>query len=155
MNQASKFRITFVVRVNKTTGKRVPVYVRISLNFSKTEFNTRCYVDPALWDRNRNKVSAKAKESAEINLTLDNVRKRILECYHELTFAGKEVTCYTIKQMYLGIDESQKSTNHLFDYHNKLFHNKLNSATLRHYLATQNYFRIFLMKQFGIESDSS
>lgn len=152
MADASKFRITFLIRVNENTQKKVPIYVRISLNSSKTEINTRCFVDPKLWDRNRTRLSPKAKESAEVNLLLDRINKRILECYQELTLAGKQVTCHVIKQMFLGNDENQKTTDSLFEYHNKTFKSKITKGTYNHYIVTQGYFNNFISEQLKLDT---
>ena len=60
---------------------------------------------------------------------------------------NKLITAQLIKSRFLGDDESNKTLLELFEYHNKVSQEKLNSHTLKHYKVTQGYLKKFLDKK--------
>ncbi|PWE00583.1 site-specific integrase [Marinilabilia rubra] len=153
MANAQNFSVSFIIRTGRMSGEEAPIFARISVDGKRTEFSVKRTVIPELWNKEAGKVKPKAKEAGRINQYLDQVQKRLLECYSEALLAGKVITGSYIKNLYFGInEETLKTTEDLFEYHNTTCQDKLSRGTYAHYLSTQTYFREFLKKKKKTEA---
>jgi site-specific recombinase XerD len=60
----------------------------------------------------------------------------------------KEVTPESLKNKFLGIDESEKTLKELVEYHNVHMDENLKWGTLKNYFTTSRYINVFLKKKF-------
>lgn len=84
MANAPTFTLAFIIRVNRTVNNKAPIFARITVNSRRTEFGIKRFISPEAWNPERGMARAKTREANEINLVLDQIRKRVLECYNEL-----------------------------------------------------------------------
>ena len=152
MANAPTFTLAFIIRVNRTVNNKAPIFARITVNSRRTEFGIKRFISPEAWNPERGMARAKTREANEINLVLDQIRKRVLECYNDLLVEGKEVTGSQIKSRFFGEDEMVKGSAELFEYHNVTFKKRLALGTYNHYLTTQKYFNEFIKKYYRVES---
>lgn len=54
-----------------------------------------------------------------MNTFLEQVRRRLTECYQKLQLKKKLVTADVIKNLLCGVEEKEHSLMGLFDYHNE------------------------------------
>lgn len=145
MANSQNFTISFIIRANRIKGEQAPIFARITIDGRRTEFSVKRFTNLQAWSKEAGRIKPGYKESKEINLYLDKVRKRLLEIYSTVLLAGKTVTGQAIKDQYFGInEEALKTTDELFDYHNRIYKSILAPGTYNHYLTTQSYFRDFL-----------
>ena len=152
MANAPTFTLAFIIRVNRTVNNKAPIFARITVNSRRTEFGIKRFISPEAWNPERGMARAKTREANEINLVLDQIRKRVLECYNDLLVEGKEITGPQIKSRFFGEDEMVKGSVELFEYHNVTFKKRLALGTYKHYLTTQKYFNEFIKKYYRVES---
>ena len=148
MANAQNFTVSFIIRTARMTEGQAPIYARISIDGKRTEFSVKRFIFPELWNKEAGKVKSKSREATKINAYLDQIRKRLWECYPESLLNNKIITGSYLKNLYFGInEETLKTTKDLFKYHNLTERAKLDKATFAHYQTTQKYFNEFLRKK--------
>ena len=153
MANAQNYTVAFIIRTGRMKNNVAPIYARISVDGKRTEFFIKREVHPNLWDQKAGKVKRSAKTAREINQYLEQVRSKLMNHYSEAILEGKVITGKNIKNRFFGIkEESVKTTNDLFEYHNTTCKTKLNPNTYKLYLATQRLFQEFLNQKHKTES---
>jgi len=83
-------------------------------------------------------------EYKNLNSFLEQVRTILVEHYQDLVVENEEITPTSVKNRFLGKDDSGYSLLELFDYHNDQMQKVLKWGTLKNYFTTKKYMVLFL-----------
>ena len=119
MNRKTFALLFFVRRTKLLSNGEVPVYLRITVDGSRSEFSINRSIKEVNWDPKRSKAKGKSKESQELNSYIDSIRMQIYRCQKQLEEDNKEVTATSLKQAYHGEQLQFKGLLDLFADHNK------------------------------------
>ena len=100
MNRKTFALLFFVRRTKLLSNGEVPVYLRITVDGSRSEFSINRSIKEVNWDPKRSKAKGKSKESQELNSYIDSIRMQIYRCQKQLEEDNKEVTATSLKQAY-------------------------------------------------------
>lgn len=92
MANAQNFTVSFIIRTARMTEGQAPIYARISIDGKRTEFSVKRFIFPELWNKEAGKVKSKSREAPKVNAYLDQIRKRLWECYSESILNNKVIT---------------------------------------------------------------
>jgi hypothetical protein len=100
------FSTTFILRTSKQKDGLTPIYCRITVAGSRSEFSIKRSVAEKSWDTG--KVRGNGEEARTINGYLKQVEAKIFEHYRDMLADNKLVTAEGLKNAYLGLrpDES-------------------------------------------------
>jgi len=152
MRTSSTFSVLFWVyssRVNK--NNRSTIYARVTVNGKRIGISLKSKIDIATWNPERQKAKGNTAESRQINLYLDDVKSKIVNCYRDLSNESKVVTAQLVKARYLGEDKKNHSLRDIIDYHNEKMGVKLAPKTLCHYETSQKYILEYVAEEYQRE----
>tara|TARA_R110002050_G_scaffold169807_1_gene301629 strand:+ start:329 stop:1579 length:1251 start_codon:yes stop_codon:yes gene_type:complete len=138
------FGVHFVIRKEKARNGKAPVFARITVNNERCEVSIKKSVPSKDWDSRKGRVKSLTDEYKNLNSFLEQVRTMLVEHYQDLVVENAEVSPTTIKNRFLGIEESMHSLLELFDYHNGQMRTVLKWGTLKNYFTTRKYVVLFL-----------
>lgn len=108
----------FVKRTKKLMNGELPVFARITINGERSDFRLQVSIDENLWDGVRGQASGKTKQAKQLNDYLSSVTSNLLLKKREMEDDGKLVTADSLKRMYLGLNDDQKTLLGIFKEHN-------------------------------------
>lgn len=150
MKTKNTFGIHFVIRTPATEKTTMSmIYARITVNGQRTEISLKLKVSSTLWDTVRGQAKGKSQEINKINEHIERVRSLITDSYHQLIHQKKVVTVGSVKDLFLGIDDSEMSILKLIEYHDKVSVGKLSQGTLKNYSSTTKYILKYLMYNYN------
>jgi site-specific recombinase XerD len=142
----------FISRTKIQKDGRVPIYARISLNKERAEFATGRFVDPKLWNADAGKIKSSEKEAKEINSYLVLIKANLLLKKREMEEQGREVTALDLKNVYLGIDSSDKTILQVFKEHNDRAEGLVNKdfapGTIERYQTCYKHLKGFIKEKY-------
>ena len=98
------------------------VYIRITINGTRTEFSLQRQCDSDKWDPEKGRAIGKTEDIRSFNAYLDRVHSRIYEIFQDFISSGIELDGERIKARYLGFDvEKPKMFLDIYEDHNKEF----------------------------------
>lgn len=118
------------------------------MNGGKLNISLKRKTDLHLWDSKKQRVKGTSQKSKELNQFLDQEYSKLFQCYQELRIEGKVLSPETIKNRYFDNSEHLLSLEDIFEYHNQNMFSKLKHNTFRLYIASQNYIRRFIQKEY-------
>jgi len=151
MRNSISFGIIFFPKLSKAKNGKAPIYARITLNGNRTEMSLQRRVSIHLWDERKSRLKGKSPESFQVNNSLDRIYNKIYESFRELQAENKLLNVTSIKERYLGTDDSFKKLSELLDYHTENMETILKYGTMKNYYTTERYLYKFLKKQFKAE----
>lgn len=124
---------------------QAPVYCRISVDSQRVEISLKKMIAPEDWNDGKGMARGSRPAIRTLNRYLDEVKARLIECYHELQLEKQLITAEAVKNRFLGVvEKNEHSLCMLMEYHNteqKVF---LAWGTLKNYFTTQKYIHKFL-----------
>ncbi|UII80141.1 site-specific integrase [Flagellimonas sp. CMM7] len=148
MQTSKTFKILFRLVKSRMKNDIAPIYVRITLDGKRTEFNTELWSLPEEWDGKMNRVVGRTSNARAINDELDTIKVDLKEAYKELKREGKYITPQSLKARYQGTDHSNETLLGLSKYHYAKNKVKLAEGTLKNYTTTEKYLSDFMEKNF-------
>ncbi len=118
MRTTNTFGIHFVIKKHKLREGKVPVYARITVNGRVNEVSVKRKVLLKEWNHGKGMAKPCHPENLNLNSYLEQVRAQLVEYYQELVLCKKVITPETIKNKFLGLDQSDSTLIELIDYHN-------------------------------------
>jgi len=117
--QRTTFNLLFFIRKAKLLKNgEAPIFLRITVNRQRAEIGIKRSVHPEQWNQAKECTTTKGRIGAEINHYLETVKARILQIHREMEIDGKQITANSIKDIYLGNDESHKTLKEVYKEHN-------------------------------------
>ncbi len=114
----NNYSLLFYAKKTKGNSERSAIYLRITVNGKRAELSTGQTIITSSWNSKAGKLSGTGSQAKAVNAFLDTIRLKFLMCNNELTIANKEITCETLKNRYLGIDEKRTFLMEVFKDHN-------------------------------------
>jgi hypothetical protein len=87
-----------------------PIYFRITVNKGVTEFSTKHYINPDLWDSKAGRVSGKTALAKATNKDLANLELSCRRLYNQLITSEKAVSASIIKDLLQGKQTNNQHT---------------------------------------------
>ncbi len=112
------FRVLFYIkRTKKLKDDTAPVYARLTVNGLRVEFALQKSIDEEQWNKEKGCIFGTKSDAKKFNSSLDLVKNKLYGYKLELEQEGKEVTVVSLKNAYLGIDNSSKTILGVFNEH--------------------------------------
>ena len=152
MRRATYNVLYFIYRAKKMKDGKVPIQARVTINKQRAEFSTGRYVVPDQWNNKQCKVTSGTKEAREINTYLDVIKSNLLLKKREMEEQGRPVTSVDLKNVYLGIDGSDKTILQIFKEHNVRVEGLINKdfapGTVERYLTCYKHVQSFIQTKY-------
>lgn len=131
---------------------KVPIYLRLTVNGSRSELSISRKVDPEKWNAKTGKMRGTNLETNELNSYLDAVRNKINKIHARLVDEGRPFNSSDIKNLYVGKGEKIKMLVQLFEEHNlqmeKLVGVEFAIGTWKRYHTTKKHVKEFLRTEY-------
>lgn len=147
MKKINTFGIQFVIRKHRIKDSKAPIYARITVNANRCEISVKQRIHINNWNNGKGMAKGKDSNIARLNSYLEQIRSQLTNHYQDLVSNKQEVTPASIKNKFLGIDESEKTLKELIEYHNTRMDENLKWGTLKNYFTTSRYINVFLKKK--------
>lgn len=147
------YSTSFLLREGKGNQKEALIYCRITVNKQRAEFSLKKKIRKAIW--NNGQAKATSEEGRSINTYLKQVEGAIFQHYQEMRSERKAISAEALKNAYLGLAQEEVEEHtlvELMDYHNYQMKSNLTPGTLKNYITTQKYLKIFL-KEVCLKKD--
>lgn len=144
MRTTNTFGVQFIARTNKAKDKKVPIYVRISVDGKRVELSLKRVINPDNWNDAKGMAKGRTEDIRALNTFLEQVRSQLTECYQDLLLKKKHITAEAVKDLFCGHEEEGYTLMTLFDYHNTEMKNTIEWGTLKNYFTTRRYVQEFL-----------
>ena len=113
------FGLLYCLKRSKINASgKCPVYLRITVDGKRIEISIKRSVDPARWCTISNAVMGRTEEVKQFNTYLDILKSKVYVCQKDLISDNKEVTAESLKNKFLGIEESSRKIIMIFQNHN-------------------------------------
>ena len=142
----------FIRRTKELKDGTVPIYVRITINKQRVEFSLQKSIEGSQWHTKKGYALGTSKTTREINSYLDFVKSKLLIKKRELEEENRIVTALTLKNQYLGIEDSGKTILQIFREHNERCEGLMNidfsPGTVERYKSSYNHVKRFIEKKY-------
>ncbi|MCK9404412.1 MAG: site-specific integrase [Chitinophagaceae bacterium] len=131
-----------------------PIYCRITVNGSRTEFSVNRTIDENNWSQRANKSIGKDQTSKTLNQYLEQLRVKIYNTQADLAQKQEPLTATRIKNKLFGLDERPLMLLEMYDEHNEklarsIDHGISKSTHTRH-CTTRSHLSLFINMKYGI-----
>ena len=147
MKTKSTFTIIFFTRKSRSNLNQLSIYVRITVNGKRSEMSLKRSIEQNQWDSTKNRGKGNSETTRILNVYLDGVYNKLLQCHKELIEEDKVLSSDAIKSRYLGEDDNSKTLKELIAYHNGNMIHVLKVGTMKNYYTTERYLQKFLRKK--------
>ena len=154
-DMSTSLHISFQLKKFRKDEKgQCPIFVRITVDHTRTEFSIKRSVDPAKWLSSAGIAKGTTEEIRNLNAYLTTVRIKLQEHHRQLLEADKHITLETIKNAYFGITEKGKTLVEVFQYHNQqmkaLIDKEVSFATYERYCTALNHCQEFMKHKYKV-----
>ena len=112
----STFSVLFYLRTNrKTKDNKNKVMIRITMSGNIKQFYSKIDIDPQKWSSSLQRMTGNSDEAKLVNKTLDSIKAALIHNYKKLLQTNAVVTVEMIKNMFLGLEEKQKTIFYYYD----------------------------------------
>ncbi|MCD9017501.1 site-specific integrase [Parachryseolinea silvisoli] len=147
MSVLNILRTRFFIKKDKARQNLAPLYVRITLHGQSLDVSLRRSIDIEKWDTDLGRAKGKREDVRIVNDYLDNVRAELNQCCTELKLQRKPVTLEAVKDLFCGIVPLGHTLLGLMEYHNNSLKHTLEWGTMKNYVTTQSYVKLFLERK--------
>lgn len=112
------YSLLFYPKKAKNNPSMSTIYLRITIFGKRTEISTGQMIKTSQWSIKSGKVTGNTPKTQQLNSLLESSRAKLFECYNILFNEGKEITCETLRNKYLGIEERKLTLIEVFKDHN-------------------------------------
>lgn len=153
MATTTTFSIVFhTMNSKKRRDKKVPIYLRITIDGKRTEFSIKRFIDPGRWNSSAGKARGTNDDSNELNDYIDVIRKKIKKAHKQLIDEEKTISGPAIISKYTGKDEKYHTLVTTFNYYIKKINERVGidyaPATITRYETTLTHIKNFLSEYY-------
>lgn len=105
---------------NYQTGP-VPVYMRITVNGKRSELTSGRECEPSQWMPSAGRMKGTKEHVKTFNNYLDTLRAQVDDAHGAMIKAQESITAESLKNRFMGKEESPKMLIEVFEEHNKRF----------------------------------
>lgn len=142
----------YIKRTKLLKNGEAPIYMRLSINRTKTELAINRSINPDLWSSEKGAAKGSGKEARFLNNYLESIRYNLMDLLSDMREKKMEVTARRIKDEFLGIREEERTILSVFrDFIKKaesLIGIDYTEGTIQHYRTTGNYLIKYLKSQY-------
>jgi len=114
------FNLLFFIRKHRVLKNgEAPISLRITVNGESIDIAIQRSIAINLWDQKRERSSGKQHSDRELNHHLDTIKHKLFQIHKELFSEGKTISARTLRDRYLGKDESCKTIVEIYKEHNQ------------------------------------
>lgn len=152
MKRATFSIIFFVKRERVNKNGTLPIYSRITINGERAQFVIQRTIEESLWDNGRGQAKGFSKEAREVNDYLDFIKSKLREHRIYMEERNEEITAFSLKEKYMGIDSKSKTILEIFKEHNEkclgLMNKDFAPATVLRYETTYRHLENFIKTKY-------
>lgn len=115
----NSYTLLFYAKKTKGNPELSAIYLRITVKGKRAELSTGQTITTSSWNSKAGKLSGTGNQARTVNAFLDSIRLKFLQCNNEIITANKEISCDSLKNRYLGIDEKKITIMEVFRDHNR------------------------------------
>lgn len=112
------YSLIFYAKRTKGNSKMSAIYMRITVDGKRTEISTGKTIKTSEWNSKSSKMSGRNSLAKNLNSFLEGLRTEVFESYIYLTNNRKMITCESLKNRFLRIDERKITLVDAFKDHN-------------------------------------
>lgn len=112
------YSLIFYAKKTKGNSKMSAIYMRITVDGKRTEISTGKTIKTSEWNSKSSKMSGRNSLAKNLNSFLEGLRTEVFESYIYLTNNRKMITCESLKNRFLRIDERKITLVDAFKDHN-------------------------------------
>lgn len=131
MKTTNTFGLHFVARHKRSNPNELWIYVRVTVDKKVAEVSLKRKVESQYWDQANESIKGNKKRQQELKPFFDGVRYRFTECFRRLQVEKRPITAATVKNAFLGKEESSNALCGLITYHNANMKTALAPGTLK------------------------
>ena len=148
------YNVLFYAKKVKNNPKASTIYLRITVSGKRTEISTGQTINTSQWGIKSGKVTGNTPNAKQLNALLEGIRSKIFECYTALFNTGKEITCESLRNKYLKIEERKVTLIETFKDHNskmkELIGKEFSKGTWERYETSLRHTQSFLKWKFNL-----
>ena len=148
MKTTQTFGVRFIALPKKSNLEEAFIYARITMSKKVMDISLKKTTLCSLWDSKKECIVSRTPQAKQINKFIDDTRYRLMECYQQLLLEHKIITPLAIKELYLGETKVENTLLGLISYHNTNMKKVLAWGTLKNYITTEKYVRLFLKQKY-------
>ncbi|WP_034925006.1 site-specific integrase [Gillisia sp. CAL575] len=149
MPNYTTFSVLFFVRKHHNETKKLFIYARVTVDGKRSEISLKRSISVNHWDVSKGRAKGTTPNSRSLNQYLDQIYAKFLDCHKQLSSENKVVSAQSIKALFYGNDEHQKTLLELMSYHNSHMKNVLKPGTMKNYRTTETYLNEFLKQKMS------
>lgn len=104
----------------------------------RVELSIKRDVEKGNWDDGKGWVKGSKPEIKALKVHIEEIRRRLFECFDELFKDKRLITAEAIKNKYLYPEDTEYTLLKLFDYHNDQLAHTVEWGTLKNYFTTKS-----------------
>ncbi|HEV7383117.1 MAG TPA: site-specific integrase [Dyadobacter sp.] len=151
---AKNFTLLFYLkkRSNYVSGN-LPVYMRISVNGTRSEMSMGRDCDPEKWNTVSGRKTGTKSDTKEFNAYLDTVQSKVYQVYRSLLETGAELSAENVRNVLTGVSGRPKMILEIFQDHNQKLYQLIGKgfakSTLTKYKTCYDHTSEFLRSKYG------
>jgi len=138
---------------NYQTGP-VPVYMRITVNGKRSELTTGRECEPSQWIPSAGRMKGTKENVKTFNNYLDTLRAQVDDAHSAMIKAQESITAESLKNRFMGKEESPKMLIEVFEEHNRRFEKlvgkEATKGTLSRYKISLSHTQRFLKWRYDL-----
>ena len=119
MKRATFTVLFYIKRTKKLKDGTSPIYARITVNSQRAEFSLQQSIQEDQWNKEKGCVRGYSKTAKLLNSSFDVVKRKLHDTKIVLEEQGRKVSAIGLKNVYLGIDNNDKTILGIFKEHNE------------------------------------
>jgi len=147
------FQVIFILRHDKIDKqKRIPIYLRITLDGDKTEISLKKKIANEQWNLIRGEPKQNTQDLIQLSLYLNSQKNLVHDVYSELSITRQYITLKKLKDRLLGNEINKDTLIALAQHHNIEFENligvKYSYGSYKNYKTSLLYLVEFVKKKY-------
>ncbi|WP_422350645.1 site-specific integrase [Flagellimonas sp.] len=154
--ETNSFSVLCYVRKTRINQQgQVPLFLRITVNYKRSEFSIQRKVKLEKWCSIKGRVKGSSPQSRELNHYLDELESKAYKIHSKLVLKKKPFTAETIKQKMLTTESTNKTLLQVYDEHNvqiqQLLGLEYSYGAYRRHIRTRNHLAAFIRKEYKMK----
>ena len=148
------YNVIFYAKKVKNNPRMSTIYLRITVSGKRTEISTGQVINSIQWGIKSGKIIGNTHNAKQLNALMEGIRSKVFECYISLFNSGKEITCESLRNKYLKIEDKKVTLIEIFKDHNskmkELIGKGFSKGTWERYETSLKHTQSFLKWKFNL-----
>ena len=148
------YNVIFYAKKVKNNPRMSTIYLRITVSGKRTEISTGQVINSLQWGIKSGKIIGNTHNAKQLNALMEGIRSKVFECYISLFNSGKEITCESLRNKYLKIEDKKVTLIEIFKDHNskmkELIGKGFSKGTWERYETSLKHTQSFLKWKFNL-----